>query len=123
MRRRNKHQPRSGCPISTSLESLGDRWTLVIVRDMISGKRKFSEFLDSPEEITTSVLSVRLAMMENEGLVKSSPYQSRPTRYEYILTKKGAALLPVLQEISKWANRFMPETWPPPEDFMNRTVD
>ncbi len=52
--------PRSGCPIATTLDMIGDRWTLVILRDMINGKSRFSEFLDSPERITTSVLAARL---------------------------------------------------------------
>ncbi len=58
--------------------------------------------------------------MERAGLVQKIPYQRRPTRYRYDLTRKGEALLPVLQEICRWANRFMPETWTPPESFMKR---
>ena len=117
-----RDEPRSGCPIATALDSLGDRWTLLILRDMLNGKGRFSEFLESPEKITTSVLTDRLGKMEEAGLVTRTPYQLRPKRFHYALTEKGTALLPVLQEICRWANRFMPETWVPPKSFMRRSV-
>ena len=97
-----KREPRSGCPIATTLDILGDRWTLVILRDMVTGKSRFSEFLDSPERITTNVLTDRLAQMEQAGLVTKVPYQQRPKRYRYELTEMGRGLHPVLQEISRW---------------------
>jgi DNA-binding HxlR family transcriptional regulator len=113
---------RSGCPIATTLDIVGDRWTLVLLRDLVNGKRRFSEFLGSPERITTNVLTDRLASMEKAGLVTRKPYQERPKRYEYVLTEKGEALLPVLQEMCLWANRFIPGTWVAPESFMRRKV-
>ena len=113
---------RSGCPIATTLDIVGDRWTLVILRDLLTGKRRFSQFLTSPERITTNILTDRLAAMEAAGLVSKSLYNERPKRYEYVLTKKGAALLPVLQEMCRWANAFVPDTWVPPESFMSQKV-
>lgn len=113
-----KHEPRSGCPIATTLDMIGDRWTLVLLRDMINGKARFSEFLTSPERITTNVLTDRLGAMEAAGLISRVPYQDRPRRYEYRLTERGRSLLPVLQDICRWANRWFPETWAPPERFM-----
>lgn len=110
--------PRSGCPIASALDLVGDRWTLVIVRDMINGKARFGDFLGSPEGITTNVLADRLAAMEREGLVELLPYSKRPLRHEYRLTEKGRALWPVLQAYCRWANRFVPETWTPPPGFM-----
>ena len=110
--------PRSGCPIATSLDFLGDKWTLVIVRDMILGKRRFADFLMSPERITTNVLADRLAAMEREQLIERVAYSERPPRHEYRLTEKGRALWPILQDICRWANQFMPDTWVPPESFM-----
>ncbi len=110
--------PRSGCPIATSLDIIGDRWTLVILRDMINGKKKYSEFLDAPERITTNILADRLALIEAAGLAKRRLYQQRPKRFEYELTTKGKKLQPVLQEICRWANRYYPETWVPPKSFM-----
>ncbi len=120
MARTTRRESRSPCPIATTLDILGDRWSLVIVRDMMLGKKRFAEFLDSPEAITTSVLSDRLSAMESSGLVERKPYQKRPPRYEYLLTDKGQALLPVLQEVCRWANKTMPDTWVPPESFMKR---
>ena len=116
----SKRSPRSGCPIAATLDLVGDRWTLVIIRDMLNGKTKFGEFVDSPEKITTNVLTDRLALMESAGLIGKTAYQKRPPRHEYRLTHKGEALLPVLQEICRWANQFIPETWTPPRSFMSR---
>ncbi|MEO1400120.1 MAG: helix-turn-helix domain-containing protein [Cyanobacteria bacterium J06635_1] len=86
---------------------MGDRWTLIILRDILNGKKRFSEFLDSPEQIMTNVLMDRLGLMEAAGLVSKTPYQLRPKRFEYVLTEKGLGLLPVLQEICRWANRAL----------------
>ena len=117
-----KRTSRSGCPIAYTLDIVGDRWTLVILRDMFTGKSKFGDFLSSPERITTNVLTDRLALLEQSGLAKKKAYQNRPLRYEYHLTEKGEALLPVLQEMCKWANKFKPGTWTPPDSFMNRRI-
>ena len=122
MASRPKRYPRSRCPIATTLDLVGDRWTLVILRDMFIGKSKFSEFLTSPEKITTNVLTDRLELMGKVGLAKKKAYQKRPLRYAYHLTRKGEALLPVLQEMCKWANHFEPKTWTPPESFMKRRI-
>ncbi len=114
--------PRSPCPIATTLDIVGDRWTLVVVRDLLTGKKRFSEFLDSPEGIATNVLSDRLALIEQAGLVTKAPYQLRPKRFEYTLTTKGEDLLPTLQEMSRWANRHIRGTWTPPESFMAKKI-
>lgn len=112
-------QRRSGCPIATTLDIIGDRWTLVILRDLANGKKRFSEFLDSPENIATNVLADRLALIEATGLARRKIYQQKPKRFEYELTRKGRDLLPVMQAICRWANKHYPETWVPPRDFMN----
>lgn len=122
MAHRHPREGRSGCPIASTLDLVGDRWTLVIVRDMVNGKARFAEFLASPERITTNVLTDRLGRMEQAGLTEKAPYQTRPTRFEYTLTQKGQALIPVLQEFCRWGNAFIPDTWIPPESFMNREV-
>jgi DNA-binding HxlR family transcriptional regulator len=111
---------RSGCPIATSLDLLGDRWTLVIVRDLINGKRRFAEFLASPEQVATNTLASRLRHMEAQGLVDKRLYEEKPQRFEYQLTVKGKALLPVLQDLCRWANQYVPGTWVPPAGFMRR---
>ena len=111
-------ESRSGCPIAATLDIVGDRWTLVILRDMVNGKKRFSEFLNSPENIATNVLTDRLALIEKAGLAKRKAYQSKPKRFEYELTKKGRELLPVMQAICRWGNKHYPETWVPPARFM-----
>ena len=111
--------PRSHCPIASTLDLIGDKWTLIIVRDMISGKKKFGEFIESPEGITTNILSDRLKNLVEHGLTIKQLYQGRPPRYEYILTDKGRALHPALIEICKWANAQIKDTWVPPDWFMS----
>ena len=119
---RRQREFRSGCPVASTLDLVGDRWTLVIVRDLLTGKSRFGEFLASPERITTNVLTERLAQMEAAGLVEKRAYSERPRRYAYSLTEKGTALLPVLQDICRWANRYIPGTWTPPASFMARRL-
>lgn len=112
------HTFRSGCPIATTLDLVGDKWTLVLIRDMLNGKARYSEFLESPERITTNILASRLARMEESGLIEKTPYQRRPTRYAYSLTIMGRELRPILQAICRWGNRHYPESWMPPASFM-----
>jgi DNA-binding HxlR family transcriptional regulator len=109
---------RSGCPIASTLDLVGDRWTLVILRDLANGKSKFAEFLASPERIASNILAARLQQMEADGLVSSELYERRPKRYAYSLTRKGAALMPVLQAICRFGCGELPDRWTPPERFM-----
>jgi DNA-binding HxlR family transcriptional regulator len=109
---------RSGCPIASTLDVLGDRWTLVIVRDMLTGKTRFGDFLKSPERIPTNILTDRLARLEEFGLIEKRSYQDNPVRFEYRLTQKGADLLPALQAVCLWANRHLPDTWKTPKSFL-----
>ncbi len=111
---------RSPCPIVSTLDLVGDKWTLVVVRDMLTGKRHYSEFLESPEGISTNILADRLRLLEREGIVRRKVYQRKPVRHEYLLTGKGRALLPALQEFSRWGNRYISGTWVPPAWFMQR---
>lgn len=122
MTRKPAQKSRSGCPIATTLDLIGDRWSLVVVRDLLNGKARFSEFLNSPERITTSVLTDRLEKLAAAGVIKARAYQKNPPRYEYRLTEKGEAMLPILQEMCRWANRFMPDTWTAPKAFMSRKI-
>jgi DNA-binding HxlR family transcriptional regulator len=113
---------RSGCPISSTLELVGDRWSLIIIRDMLCGKRRFSQFLDSPERITPSVLTDRLSFLEADGLVQRQLYCPRPKRYEYALSAAGEALLPVLQAMCNWGAAHIDGSWPCPPEFMKRRL-
>lgn len=114
---------RSGCPIASTLELIGDRWTLVLMRDLVNGKSRYKDFLDSPERIASNILTARLTAMEQEGLIKSRAYQLRPKRFEYKLTAKGAALMPVLQAICRWGEAQLPKRWKAPTAFMNKKPD
>jgi DNA-binding HxlR family transcriptional regulator len=110
---------RSVCPIANSLDLVGDKWTLLVVRDLLFfGKRRFGELLASPEGIPTNILADRLRRLEEGGIVTKVPYPSRPQRHEYHLTPKGADLLPVLRAMIKWANRHVPGTAVAPPGFL-----
>lgn len=109
---------RSRCPIASALDLLGDRWTLVVVRDLLLlGKHRFSELLRSGEAISTNILSDRLERLEAAGLVERRRYQERPPRDEYHLTPSGRDLLPVLRELIRWGNRHIPGTYQPPDGW------
>lgn len=101
---------RSCCPITCSLDLLGDKWTLLVIRDLLLGKKRFQEFLESPERIATNILADRLKKIETAGLVIQQAYQLKPVRYEYVLTKKGEDLKPVLQALVKWGKTYYPGT-------------
>src|SRR5689334_660034 len=101
---------RSDCPIACSLDVFGDRWTLLIVRDLVAGKHRFADLESSPEGIPTNTLTERLRRMEEHEVVEKVQYEEKPPRFEYHLTAKGKALLPVLQELSRWANQHVPGT-------------
>lgn len=101
---------RSGCPIAGALDVLGDRWTLVLVRDLFAGKQRYGEFQASPEGIPTNILADRLERLEKAGLIASAPYQRNPVRYAYTLTAKGRDLAPVLGAIATWGLRHLPGT-------------
>lgn len=101
---------RSCCPITCSLDLLGDKWTLLVIRDLLLGKKRYQEFLESPERIATNILADRLKKIETAGLVTQRAYQQKPIRYEYILTKKGEDLKPVLQALVKWGKTYYPGT-------------
>lgn len=109
---------RSDCPIANILDLLGDRWTLLVIRDLlVLGKHRFGELLESPEGIPTNILADRLRRLEECGVVVKVPYPSRPQRYEYHLTPKGKDLAPVLRAMAEWANRHIPGTLRPPMGF------
>jgi DNA-binding HxlR family transcriptional regulator len=115
---------RSTCPIATTLDLLGDKWTLLVVRDLLFvGKRRFGEFLESPEGIPTNILSDRLRRLEEHGVVKKSLYSSRPRRYEYRLTAMGADLFPVLRAMAEWGLRHLPGTSAPPEEVLRQAYE
>jgi DNA-binding HxlR family transcriptional regulator len=106
--RKHTSASRSDCPVACSLDLVGDRWTLLIVRDLLMGKRRFSEFLASGEGITTSILTERLQRLGQAGLVERWRYLQRPPRYEYRLTDRGAELSSVVKAIAVWGQANLP---------------
>ena len=100
---------RSGCPVSLGLDIFGDRWTLLIVRDlMFSGKCHYREMLASDEHISSNILADRLKMLLAEGIVTRAGDPSHQQKLVYSLTEKGVALLPVLMAISEWSHQYRP---------------
>ncbi|MFD2204988.1 winged helix-turn-helix transcriptional regulator [Kiloniella antarctica] len=113
---------RSNCPISRTLDLLGDKWTLLIIRDlMIIGKKQYGEFLTSPEKISTNILAERLKRLEVAGIIEKRVYQNNPPRYEYLLSPKGNDLRPLIREISKWGLENLEGTEIP--SFLTRNTD
>jgi DNA-binding HxlR family transcriptional regulator len=101
---------RSLCPVACSLDVIGDRWTLLVIRDLFSGKHRYGEFLTSPEGIPTNILAERLKRLESAGLVASVQYSEHPPRFEYELTERGRGLLPVLDALADWGLEQFPGT-------------
>lgn len=109
---------RSACPIAFALDLLGDRWTLLVVRDLaLGGKHTFSEMLASDEGIATNILADRLARLERNGLVRKRRDPRDGRRFRYDLTAAGVDLLPALVELIAWAGRQDPCTAVTP-DFL-----
>ncbi len=90
------------CPIARTLDIVGDRWTLLIIRDLFTGKTRFKQFLASSPGLPTKLLSDRLQKLEGYGLIERAVYSQHPLRAEYRLTEKGATLAPVVQAIVHW---------------------
>jgi DNA-binding HxlR family transcriptional regulator len=108
---------RSQCPVASALDVVGDRWTLVVLRTIFAGRRRYGELAAMPEKISTNILADRLERLERYGLVTRSVYQANPVRHEYRLTRRGADLLPLLQELAAWATRHIPDRWSAPRWF------
>jgi DNA-binding HxlR family transcriptional regulator len=101
---------RSPCPIANTLDLVGDRWSLLVIRDMLHGKKTYGELLDSPERIPTNILADRLKRLEEVGIIVSSAYQERPVRYAYTLSEKGTALGGILLALVRWGKNHIPGT-------------
>lgn len=98
---------RSDCPISCSLDIWGDKWSLLIVRDLIFAKQcTYGDFLKSKEKIATNILASRLQMLEENGIISKSVHPESKAKVLYKLTQKGIDLLPVMIEIELWAAKY-----------------
>ena len=103
-KKRVRHGWRSGCPLNASVEMLGDRWSLLVIRDMmLRGSKTFKEFLGGYEGIATNVLADRLKKLEAYGIIRAEQYRKDGRKQIYRLTEKGIDLAPVLTEMVLWA--------------------
>lgn len=98
---------RSTCPISCALDLLGDKWTLVVIRDLFLGSKTYGDFQKSPENIPTNILADRLKRLEASHVIYRERYQERPVRYSYHLTDSGKRLGPTLFELAKWSLLYL----------------
>ena len=107
------------CSIARALEVVGERWTLLVLRDLFVGIRRFDELVASLG-VTRTVLARRLAHLVEEGVVERRRYQERPERFEYAPTAKGAELLGVLALLLQWGDRHYPHPDGPPRLLLHR---
>jgi len=104
---KKKIEFRSQCPISTALDIFGDKWTLLVIRDLLfNEKNTYGQFLDSEEKIATNILADRLNLLEMAGLISKEKHPDSKAKVLYKLTKKGVDLIPVLVEIIAWSEKY-----------------
>src|SRR4051812_32962671 len=102
-------KPRSGCPISFSLDFVGDKWMLLILRDMVvAGKSTYGDFLASEEKIATNILADRLGILEKHGFVTKQVGADKKSKFTYTMTEKGIDLVPVIMELTIWGSKYNP---------------
>ncbi len=106
-----KQKRRSDCPINFALEIFGDKWTFLIVRDMMfKGKHYYGEFLQAKEKIATNILADRLLTLEESGIVSKTVDKKHKSKQVYKLTQKGIDLLPLLVEVIIWSTKYDKDT-------------
>lgn len=102
----------TGCPIAFALDTFGDRWSLVVVRDLlIMGRETYGQLLEADEGIATNILADRLKELEAAGILTKSRDPDNRRRYLYRLTEKGADLAPVMLELIRWSGKYDPNTF------------
>jgi DNA-binding HxlR family transcriptional regulator len=101
---------RSSCPVAGALDLVGDKWTLLVVRDLLRGKRRYGDLASSSERIPTNILADRLRRLEQGGLVERVQYSERPPRYEYQLTQRGEDLRPAIRSLARWGLQYVSGT-------------
>ena len=102
-----KRQYNIDCPVARTLDVIGERWTILILRDLfLHESRRFQDFMESLTGIAPNTLSSRLKVLETEGIVERKMYTKNPPRLEYLLTKKGKALGPVLRALKEWGTKY-----------------
>ena len=100
------YKSQEACPVARTLDVLGDRWTLLVVRDLFLGQSKFGDLLASLEGISPNLLADRLKRLEQQGIVRRAFYSDHPPRAEYCLTEKGQELFSIMRAIAEWGLRY-----------------
>ena len=117
---KDKESRQSGCPIAFTLDILGDKWSLLIIRDMIFlGKRNYGEFLESPEKIASNILADRLKRLEEVEIISKAQDPDNQKKFIYQLTQKGIDLIPMILEVIQWGAKYDPNT-AAPEEFIKK---
>lgn len=111
----SRHEPRSACALANGLELIGDRWTMLIIRDlMFTNKNEFGHLLSSGEGISTNILTERLSRLQAYNVLDKLPHPSHGKKSIYQLTEQGLGLAPVLIELTLWSYSAISETFIPP---------
>ena len=110
------HPRRSSCAVACTLDLVGDRWSLLLIRDLLGGRKRFGDLLAAPEAIPTNILAERLGRLEEHSLIRRIPYNDHPPRFEYELTARGRELGRPVAAIAEWGLRHIAGTkrtlWP-----------
>lgn len=101
---------RSTCPVACTLDLVGDRWSLLVIRDLLGGKKRYGDLLASREHIPTNILAERLKRLEQAGLLERVPYSEHPPRFEYRLTVEGRELGHAVDALATWGLGHFPGT-------------
>jgi DNA-binding HxlR family transcriptional regulator len=102
------YESQQACPVARTLDVVGDRWTLLVLRDLSWGRRRFGSLLESLDGISTNLLSQRLKRLEESGMIEQVLYSAHPPRAEYKLTAKGKAFVPVLIAMRAYGEKWEP---------------
>jgi len=101
---------RSKCAVASTLDIVGDKWSLLVIRDLFAGKSTYSELLAAAERVPTNILADRLKRLEEAGIIEKNAYQERPVRFAYSLTPKGRDMGEILLAIVRWGRKHIPGT-------------
>ena len=101
---------RSNCAVASTLDIIGDKWSLLVIRDLFAGKSTYGELLTADERVPTNILADRLRRLEEAGIIEKSAYQERPVRFAYALTPKGRDMGEILVAIVRWGKKHLAGT-------------
>jgi DNA-binding HxlR family transcriptional regulator len=101
---------RSPCPVACALDIIGDKWTILVIRDLALGRQYFKEFLASPEGIATNILTNRLQRLKDAGIISALPDPGPIGRFQYRLTQKGQAMQAMIEAMAEWGLRYIEGT-------------